>query len=216
MDSLTLIKKVTETAAPGPGLTFMETHVLKALELMGDEGAVGRIRLAQELNLGEGVVRTLLRHLGGLGLISTIRSGSTLTKLGQKVYRFIETQVGGPVEVPKNPITVGRYNVALVVRKASKGVRYGLEQRDSAVKAGALGATTLILKGGVLTMPGVDENCFRDLPKIQTALFSGLQLQEGDVVVIGSANDSVTADLSAKAAVLETLKQCSRLRSRTS
>jgi hypothetical protein len=216
LDLLSLVRKATETSAPGPSLTFTEIHVLKALELMGDEGAVGRIRLAQELHLGEGVARTLLRHLGGLELVSNTRSGSTLTKLGQKVYRSIKTQVGGPVDVPKNPITVERYNVALVVRGASKGVRYGLEQRDVAVKAGAMGATTFVLKGGTLTMPGVDEKCFKDLPEIQRSLFSGLQLREGDVVVIGSANDRVTADLSAMAAALETLKRCSRLSTRSS
>jgi len=206
LKTLKIIEKVAETTAPGPSLTFTETHVMKAVELIGERGTVGRVKLAEELGIGEGAVRTLIRHLGDAGLTINSKSGCKLTKLGKQVFVHIKSRVGGPVEVPRNPITVGTYNVAMLVRKAAGVVRYGVEQRDAAVKLGASGATTLIFKNNVPVMPGVEENCFRDAPEIQRLLTSKLLPEENDVIIIGSADSRIKAELSAKAAALETLK----------
>jgi hypothetical protein len=120
---------------------------------------------------------------------------------------MVSSRIVGPIKIPKNPLTVGAYNVCFLVRKAANVVGYGLEQRDAAVKAGALGATTLIYKQNILTMPGVEENCFKNYPKIRDMLISALQPKENDVIIIGTANNQETAKIGAKAAAIETLKR---------
>ncbi|WP_309492094.1 DUF4443 domain-containing protein [Candidatus Hecatella orcuttiae] len=208
MHPLRMLAKIMEKAAPGPGLTFLEAHVMKALELIGDEKTVGRIRLAGELKIGEGAVRTLLRHMKNLGLIKRTRRGNSLTDRGKELYDFIKTWTAGPVEVPKSPLFLGKYNAGVLVKKAAGAVRYGLEQRDAALKAGALGATTLIYRKGVYIMPGGgEENCLEGFPEIRRRLEDGLHPKEGDVIIIGSADREKAAELGAKAAGLETLKQ---------
>ena len=60
---LEVIERVTRKIAPGPAPSFNEAHVVMALEIIGECGNVGRIRLSKELGLGEGATRTLLKHL---------------------------------------------------------------------------------------------------------------------------------------------------------
>lgn len=202
------IEKVLKPKAPGPSLTFKEFHVLEAIELMGREKYVGRVKLSKELGLGEGVIRTLLKHLKNNNLITiNPKKGCKLTGKGEKVYRAISSRIVGPFEIPKNPIAIGDFNVGVMVRDAAKAVAYGLEQRDVAVKVGALGATTLIYTKNFLAMPGVDENCFKDNPEIFDLIVSRFTPKEGDVIIIGSAQTLEKAKLGAMAAAFETLKK---------
>ena len=85
-------------------------------------------------------------------------------------------------------------------------MKHGLEQRDAAIKIGALGATTLVFSRGKLNMPGIEEDAFKGDPRIRVELISKLQPRENDVIIIGSANDKLTAEYGAIAAALETLK----------
>lgn len=203
-----IVEKVLKPKAPGPSLTFKEFHVLEAIELMGNEGYVGRVKLSKELGLGEGVTRTLLKHLKDHNLITIDpKKGCKLTKKGEKVYKTISSRIVGPLEIPKNPITIGDFNVSVMVKNAVKAITYGLEQRDAAVKVGALGATTLIYTKNLLTMPGVEENCFKNNPEILSLIVSRFTPREGDVIIIGSASNPEKAKLGAKAAAFETLKR---------
>jgi hypothetical protein len=85
-------------------------------------------------------------------------------------------------------------------------VKTGVEQRDAAIKVGALGATTLIFNRGKLRMPLADEDVSPKDSKVHSLLISELQPSDNDIVIIGSANDESTAEIGALAAVLETLR----------
>jgi hypothetical protein len=94
-------------------------------------------------------------------------------------------------------------------------VKYGLEQRDSAIMAGAKGATTLIFTRNRLTMPNTEENTPKgDL--LTLAALSKLSLNEGDVIIIGSADEKIKAELGAKTAALELLRSKKRTNFRSS
>lgn len=84
-------------------------------------------------------------------------------------------------------------------------VRYGLEQRDAAITAGAKGATTLVFTKNRLAMPGTGEALSETGSSVVAAL-SKLSLEEGDVIVIGSADERFKAELGVKTAALELLK----------
>jgi len=206
---LKLLKVIADAAskiAPGRAPYFMEAHVVKALSIKDNQGPVGRSKLARTLGLGEGSIRTLGRHLEKEGLVETSREGILLTSVGQNLVSNMRSNLSQPVEVPRGSLTVGAFNMAILVRGAAGAVRTGLEQRDAAMKVGALGATTLIFSGGRMTMPSVNEDVFRDAPRVRETLISQLKPQESDVIVIGSAPNRLEAEFGAIAAALETLK----------
>jgi len=191
----------------GPTLTFTLFHVIEALEVIGDEGSIGRVKLAKKLCLGEGATRTLLKHLKENKLIVVHpTSGCRLTETGKKLYRTIKSNLSRVIEIPKTSLSIGKYNAAILVRNAGKVVGYGLEQRDAAIKAGGVGATTLIYSDGKFVMPGFEaEDCIRD-DEISKLLISTLQPSNGDVVIIGGGLDRYTARMATKMAAIETLK----------
>lgn len=205
MDALKAIDKVAGKIAFGRGLTFMEAHVLKAMELISQTNA-GRVRLSKELSIGEGAARTLVKHLKREGLIATSKMGCTLTRKGRRIYDDFSFKFSEAQEIPQDPIALGPFNVALLVKGGVEGVRRGLEQRDAAIWAGASGATTLIFKEGRLVMPGLQEDRLEASSEMEKRLVSIFQPEEGDVIVVGSASDRWSAELGAKAATLAVLK----------
>lgn len=206
MKSMNVIERVARKSAPGRAPYFVEAHLVKALIMIDAEGPAGRVKLAKTLGLGEGSARTLIKHLEKEGLTVTSRKGIMLTGVGERLVYNLKTRISQPVEIPRSSLTVGAFSTAVLVKCAADVIRAGLEQRDAAIKVGALGATTLIFSDGRLTMPSVDENVFRDAPSIRETLVSQLKPEDEDVIVIGSANDRLTAEFGAIAAALETLK----------
>ena len=191
--------------APGRVPSFAEAHVIEALEDISSLGTVGRLKLSKDLDLGEGEARTLIRHLKNGGLIEVSKSGISLSAAGKKFLSSLRAVLSEQVEMPFTPLTVGRFNVAVRVAGMKDSVKYGLEQRDSAIMAGAKGATTLIFTKNRLTMPSTEGDAPKRDVSILAAL-SKLSLNEGDVIIIGSADEKIKAELGAKTAALELLK----------
>ncbi|KPV63450.1 MAG: hypothetical protein AOA66_0926 [Candidatus Bathyarchaeota archaeon BA2] len=203
---LSTIERVTRKIAPGRAPSFTEAHVIKALKIIGGREAVGRIRLSKELELGEGVTRTLVKHLKNEGIIEVSRSGIVLSEYGEKLFSDLGSRISEGVEVPPSPLTVGPFNIAVLVRDAAGVVKMGLEQRDTAIKAGALGATTLIFSRNRLTMPSMEKiDVFKGISSIHEMLISKLNPKENDVIVIGSGENKRLAELGAKMAAFELL-----------
>jgi predicted transcriptional regulator len=205
VDCLETVSKVAEKIAPGRLPSFAEAHVIKALEQISLQKSVGRLKLSEDLHLGEGEARTLVKHLKNEGLIEVSKTGISLSASGKKVLSSLRTVVSEPVDVPSTPLTVGPFNVAVRIAGMKDFIKKGLEQRDAAIKAGAKGATTLVFTGHRLTMPGTEEDVSKNDSSIFASL-SGLSLKEGDVIIIGSAEEKIKAELAAKTAALELLK----------
>jgi DNA-binding MarR family transcriptional regulator len=177
----------------GPLPRFAEVHVREALELIAKHGRIGRKDLANELRIGEGSMRTVLNQLKKRGLITSSRGGHTLTTKGRHT-------LGKPLEFVKvdaGDLTVGGADVATVVRGAVAKVKRGIEQRDEAIKAGAAGATVLVFKNGKLQFP---DRFIEVGEKVSETIIKTLKPQEGDAIVIGTADDVVSAEAGARAA----------------
>lgn len=205
MESVPLIERVVKRAAPGRFPSFTEAHVLMALEVVSSGRIIGRKRLSELLGLNEGVVRTLLKHLKDADLVEITRKGITLDHEGTQLLATLSSIISVVTDVPKSPLTVGPMNFAVLVRGAAHRIRGGVEQRDAALKAGALGATTLVFDGERFTLPSMQEA----LPKAEEVydlLLLKLKPRKGDVIIIGTASDSLSAELGAKTAALELLK----------
>jgi len=203
---LSTIEKVTRKVAPGRAPSFTEAHVVKALEIVGGGEGVGRIRLSKELGLGEGTTRTLVKHLKNEGIIKVSKYGIMLSEHGKKMFSDLRSKISEEIEVPPSPLTVGPFNIAVLVRGMARKIKQGLEQRDTAIKAGALGATTLIFSRNKLTMPSSEEDIFKGIPSIHNILVSKLDPKENDIIIVGSGKNKASAEIGAKMAALELLK----------
>ncbi len=206
LELLEVIERVVVKIAPGRAPSFNEAQVVKALEAIGAYGTVGRIRLSKELGLGEGVTRTLLKHLRKEGLIEGSRRGITFSEYGKKLFSNLTSRISEGIDVPNSALTVGPFNIAVLVRNAAHVVRTGIEQRDTAIRAGAGGATTLIFSRNKLIMPSSEEDVFKVVSSIHDMLLSKLSPRENDVVIIGSGESKRSAEIGAKMAALELLK----------
>ena len=201
MEPLSVLRQVVAKLTPGRSPSYTEAHVLKAMELLGAGDGIGRQQLARELRLGEGTIRTMVSRFKSLKLVNASRGGMGLTDKGREVLTEFGRMLSAS-EMPETPLTVGSKNYAVLVKGASASVSLGIEQRDAALIAGALGATTLVYDGENLLMPGTSEELD---PETRRLILTSLSPRQGDVIVIGSSSDRHLAELGAKAAALELL-----------
>lgn len=206
MDFLKVIEEIAGKIAPGRPPSFNETQVVQALETINAHGTVGRIRLSKELGLGEGAVRTLLRHANNEGIIECSRDGIGLSEYGKKLFSSVRSRISEGTEVPRSPLTVGPFNFAVLVTNIANRVRTGVEQRDASLRAGATGATTLVFLQNKLIMPSNGEDLFGGNSSMHEILISKLRPKENDVVIVGSGQTRKLAELGARMAAIELLK----------
>jgi DNA-binding PadR family transcriptional regulator len=180
-------------SAAGPLPRFTDAQIRRALELIDERKGIGRKQLAKELGIGEGSIRTILNRLKDRSFITSSRSGQSITARGKReLGKTLEY-----VQVDAGDLTVGNVDVATIVRKAAARVGRGIEQRDEAIKAGAAGATVLVYKCGKLQFP---DSFLNVRSEISGKLLKSFKPHEGDVIIIGTARDSVKAEEGAKAA----------------
>ncbi len=206
LEFLEIIEKVAGKIAPGPTPSFNEAHVVKALEIIVDHGNVGRISLSKELKLGMGTTRTILKHLKKEGLIESSRFGFVFSEQGKKLFADLRSKISEGVEVPNSSLTVGPYVIAVLVRSAAHKVGRAAEQRNTAIRAGARGATTLIFSHKKLIMPSKKNHSLKDISPIHDILVSKLNPKENDVIIIGSGENRANAEIGAIMASLKLLK----------
>jgi len=195
-----LLESLLEERAPGPYLSFSIFHLIKAFELIAKEGPIGRGKLSEELKTGEGAIRTLIERLKDAGLITVSKKGCSLTEKGEKLWNKMQLIFPKKAKIKQNELTLAACNVAIKVKGCSEKVRFGLEQRDAALLAGAKGAITLFFKGDKLVLPTISEDVAKDFPRAFNQITQQLPPEEGDVIVIGSADTWDKAEYGALAA----------------
>jgi hypothetical protein len=149
----------TDKRPLGPFPTFDRSHLLLAFITIGQKGNVGRHALASGSGLGEGAIRTVIKRLKDEGLATVGPSGCRLTTSGKRVYAELAGKLSPALALRNSDLTMGAHQVAVVVRKGGAKVTSGIEQRDSAIKVGAAGATTYIIRDGRFTIPGGSSDC---------------------------------------------------------
>jgi hypothetical protein len=200
------LQKVANRYAPSRALSFDIVHVFKTLQLIQERGHVSRDGLREELELGEGTVKTLFRHLKMQNLIESTNAGTTMTKNGNLFFSELSDSMPREIGLSKCAITLGKYNYAVLVKQMSSAIRSGIEQRDAAIKMGASGATTLLFKENKFLIPRIDYDALKDDHHLSEQLIKNLHPQDGDVLIIGSDNRSKKkAEFAAKSAALVTI-----------
>jgi len=200
-----LLSKVADRYAPSRMLSFDLVHVFKTMQLMKDGQRISRSLLVKDLGLGEGSVKTLVKHMKMSGLVENSKGGMWLTSKGKTVYAKLHDVIPNESEISKCSIALGKFNHAVLVKNLAYVIRSGIEQRDEAIKAGAIGATTLIFRNGRLLMPGSREDLLRNDPKIHSLILQQFKPEDNDVIIIGSSQDKKIAEMAAKSAALHTI-----------
>ena len=199
MRPLETLSALSGKTAPGRTPEFTSAHVLIALRII-KEKSPGRKQLSADMCLGEGTVRNMLRRLAEEGLISSSRRGVRLTAEGEALVEELAQRIRGK-PVPRSKLTVGEDNHAVLVKGGATKVRLGVEQRDQALISGASGATTLVFEGGGFKVPALPDAV--ESPIVDSIL--ELAPEDGDAVIIGTADHVFFAELGAYTAGLELL-----------
>jgi hypothetical protein len=202
-----MLEKVTSRYAPSRVLSFDVVHVFAGLQIIKKNNNItSRNALCSGLVLGEGTVKTLVKHLKMQGLIETSNRGTGLTAKGKSICEGLLSAIPAEMSLPKCSIALSKFNYAVLVRDFGFAVGLGIEQRDAAIKMGATGATTLLFKDNKFVMPANSDDSLKKEQEIRRMLIEKLNPKEGDVIIIGSANDNEkTAELGAKNAALLTI-----------
>jgi predicted transcriptional regulator len=212
LEVLKTIEKVASKIAPGPAPSFNEAHVVKSLEVIANYGNVGRVSLSKELELGIGTTRTIIRHLKRERLIEGSKYGFVLSEQGKSLLSCLRAKMGKGIDVPNSSLTAGPSVVAVLVKDAAHKVGGGAEQRNTAIRAGARGATTLVFLGKRLIMPSKKDHSLRDLSPLHDIIISKLNPEENDVIIVGSGENKMDAENGATMASLKLLKSESIIR----
>lgn len=200
------LQKVANRYAPSRVLSFDMVHVFKTLQLIEENGHVSREMLCKELDLGEGTIKTLIRHLKMQDLIESTNAGTKMTKKGNSFFSELLSSMPSETSVSKCTITLGKHNYAVLVKQMSSAIKSGIEQRDAAIKMGASGATTLLFKDTKFVIPRTDYDALKDERQLSKQLLKKLQPRDEDVIIIGSDNYSKKrAEFAAKSAALITI-----------
>jgi DNA-binding MarR family transcriptional regulator len=193
------MQQIAGKKAPGPLTTFSIFHVFYALELLSQK-PLGRNKLAEKLNVGDGAVRTIINRFREAGLIETSKIGCGLTKKGLEIWQQFEEIFPKRVEIPRSELTESEFNFAFLVKKSGQKVKSGIDQRDAAIIAGARKAIVIVFKNGHLCIESVSDCVERQYPKIARLILKELTPKDDDVIIIAGADLPLKAKRGAFAA----------------
>jgi len=142
--------KILDLPKYGPVHRFADYHVYRTLLLLSDGRRRGRKSLADAVKVGEGSMRTIVEFLREKGYVDVKQTGIKISYKGQEFLRNLPIRME---RLEPSDISIAVRNVAVLVRSRAEKISLGIEQRDAAIKAGAEGATTIVIKGGKMLVP---------------------------------------------------------------
>jgi predicted transcriptional regulator len=193
------IESLASPKGPGPSTTFSMFHIFYALEFMAEK-PIGRTKLAEKLNVGEGAIRTIISRLKDAGLIVTSKEGCNLTDKGLSVWKNFAEVFPKRVKIEKTPLTTSEYNYAFLVKNRGHKIKSGIDQRDAAIMGGARRAVVIVSKKDHLVIESVSNSIEKDFPEAANKILKDLKPEDNDVIIIAGADDSIRAKRGAFAA----------------
>ncbi|MBU1197588.1 hypothetical protein KJ765_03670 [Candidatus Micrarchaeota archaeon] len=147
-------------------------------------------------------MRTLLGILSREGFVRMTKAGCRLTPKGSSYWYRMMKKLRWMGDAPKSPLTFHLPAYGLMVSGAASVVKRGLEERDAAIREGALGATVLVVEKNRLFFPGTRESSGDPLAK---SLLDSISAQNGDALVLSYGPSRVLSERGAWAAALNWL-----------
>ena len=181
----------------GPRPQFTLYHVWKCYTILGNEGPLGRRKLASRMNLGEGSTRTIIERMVKEGCVTMGKRGAMLTSRGCEKFGQMGLR---PIDLGMLELSIGRFNCAVLIKGKARKIASGLEQRDEAVRAGAKSAIILVGRNGRIVFPEDDRYPNQESVQPLQHIF---KVEDGDVVIIGGASNYESAERGAVTAALK-------------
>ena len=194
-----LIEKIVHKKGPGPSTTFSMFHIYYAIELISKK-TIGRNRIAKEIEVGEGAIRTIIDHLKEENLIITSRQGCNLTEKGMCLWEKIEQMFPKRIKVKRTELNNSKYNFAFLIKNSGHKIKSGIIQRDAAIMGGADRATVIVSKKGKLAIKSVSRDIEKDFPEASKKILKDLSPKNNDVIIVAGADSAIRAKRGAFAA----------------
>jgi len=211
--------------------TFEYAHILLSLIIFENHPlGIGRYRLKKELLIGMGTARSLISRLKDkVDFIKVSkgknqnnqpknRLGHILTEKGMKYLERFKKKVPllkeGDLNILKEIIIEAERNYPFicVVKQGDSKIKYGMEQRDAAIKVNGSGATCLVYNGIHFVFPvstsvenqGLKEKANKKIEEyFKNLIFTANNtLEKGDVFIIGLGDEPKIARLASLSAAL--------------
>ena len=185
------------------GLSYGDGEIMFVMEKLAvallEGRKMARKSISMETGIGEGAVRTILGRLDAMGLLDIEHQGVTLSTTGSEFLKRIGVKL---MDLEHTSSAIGTYQVSVLLRGKAHMIDKGVEQRDSGLKGGGDGCTTIVCRDGRLILPP-DWNIDEKSPDMASRIRS-YGIAEGDIVLIGGSNTGVReAANAANTAVLE-------------
>lgn len=158
---------------------------------------LGRKTLSRMLRVTEGTVKSIIGKLKGYGYITVTKTGVRITSEGILEFRrrLEEISIESIRDFPHEDLNIGPSSVAILIRGIVRRKTSGLDERDQAVRTGALGAVTILYGNGIYTMPGVYGNLEVEAPKWYRAILNTFKPEgESCIVVVFGENRLIAAE----------------------
>lgn len=188
---------------PGPQSFFSDYHFELVLRYISENAPIGRNKLASDLGLGTGSIRSIMKALKKHQLIDSDQKGHSLTELGKKTvkkFKEIIPKLSVRIELPEK-ISISKHNQIILVKNSASKIKLGMDQTIAALKIDAKGALTIIIKDNKLQIPGLYEDLSETFPNFVKDINKNYSIEENDVLVIGSGENIAQAIKGAWAAV---------------
>ena len=186
------IHQIAGKKAPGPSTTFTVFHIFYALKLIAQK-PLGRNKLAEKLEVGDGAVRTIISRLKEEDLIETSKQGCNLTRKGLDIWKQFEEIFPKQMALPRSDLSSSEFNYAFLVKNCGQKVKSGINQRDAAIFAGALNALVIVYRNGHLCIESVSSRIEQDYPIVASQIINELKPEENDVIIVAGADSLLRA-----------------------
>ncbi len=194
-----------EKKGKGPLPSFMQVDLFRTLWVLG-QGKISRKALSQKLGIGEGSTRSILTHFSKRKIVKITQQGCSLTVAGRTVLSEIKHAVIKISKAKSSPITFYQPAFGIHLKGLAHKLNKGLEERDEAIRAGAFGATVLVVKKGRFAFPGLRNNDFASV-EIAKELKDEFDSKNGDVLILSYSHNALAAERGAWNAAAYLLKK---------
>src|SRR5579884_3152384 len=113
---LNALSKIGNRHTPSTIPSFDMVHIFKTLQMIEDKGHVSRTLLSKELTLGEGEVRTLVKHLQTRKIVETSKHGTKMTAKGRAICSELMSLMPSEIALPRCSIALGKFNYAVLIK----------------------------------------------------------------------------------------------------
>jgi hypothetical protein len=193
-----LVGNICKSDAPkGPSPAYSPAHVIKLLRILEAEETMGRMTLAKRLGIGEGSVRTIVKRLTEMSLISVDAVGGChLTPQGQSVVSELRKLIvsTGLIDLKEMGIVSPAFASHL---RGIGAIPTATRLRDEAVRSGAEGMIVFQGIKGRISLPSISEDISKEYPAIDNFLRSRFNPKNRDVLLVSFSSDPIEAEMGA-------------------